>query len=103
MMMKYDDGIAPMPRTATLYVNAQSVPTSGIRTLLANNGVGVAEVDLSDDPPKRAWVLARAAAPDLPVVELDGTFVGSVNIVRLAEALGLALRRVAVPPADSCC
>lgn len=92
-----------MGRRASIFVAGRGRVPQGVRTLLELNGVEYVEVDVSTDPLLRERIFAAARERVLPIVELDGTYVAGIDIVRLAHALKLKLTiyHQAVP--QSCC
>ena len=92
-----------MQRFAKVYVNSRSRLSAGIRALLDSNGIGYAEIDVTDDGSMLDSIREKARSLELPVVELDGKFAAGPNILLLARTLDLTLppREPASPGA--CC
>lgn len=92
-----------MQRVATVYIGNAAELTPAIRALLNANSVDIVSIDVSGDTAARARILQKAAAQELPVVELDGTCSGGKNIAQLSRALGLKFTQCGPSSLGACC
>lgn len=92
-----------MTRRANIFVNGHTQTPTGIKTLLELNDLDYVEIDVSGDDVLREQIFAKARERVLPIIELDGTYAGGTDIMRLAHSLKLKLIIFDFTVPQSCC
>jgi glutaredoxin 3 len=67
------------------------------KSLLAKRMIPFEEIDVSNDPEKRAWLVAKTRQKTVPQIFIDGESIGGSDDLAALDRSGELARRMALP------